>query len=232
MYTQKLLFLLFIVVFLFIICKCYNYIDDAKLNKCFYTVNETYPNIGFLTEPQYINDIILELSTNMNENWSDWPEHELLNKEKYNNPKWNVLPLKAVGKWHETNITKYPKTYNCLKNIPGLINAAFSKLGPYTTLNKHQGWANLANYILRCHLGLIISTPSYIYCENEREKQEVGKLIIFDDSKEHWADNQGDYDRIVLIMDIKRPHFIELGKSKIQDSKELTDFIKAFNDEN
>lgn len=52
--------------------------------------------------------------------------------------------------------------------------------------------------------------------------------MIFDDSKTHYAHNQSNEDRIVLIVDVARPDNIEIGTSDIGDSKELIEIINYF----
>ena len=145
-----------------------------------------------------------------------------------NKKNWTIFPFKIFGKWYDKNIKLCPKINLLLKNIPDLINASLSRLTPETSLEPHQGWAKLSNYILRCHLGIIIPGNSYIYCDNEKRKQEINKWIIFDDSKLHWADNNSNSDRIVLILDIKRPKYIKNGKSNIEETTELIDFINIY----
>ena len=51
------------------------------------------------------------------------------------------------------------------------------------------------------------------------------KIIVFDDSKMHYAENNGDSDRIILILDIERPDFVKKGISDIENTNELNEFI-------
>ena len=199
--------------------------NNIQLNKAFYTIEETYPFLNNLIDYKIIQkEVISILNPTL---WVNWPEDYLLNSKENN--KWTVYPLMAFGKWSINNIKKCSKTYEMLKYIPGLVNAGFSRFSPGTLLHPHQGYANLSNYILRCHLGIIVPRMSNLYCDNKKEKQEEGKWIIFDDSKEHYADNLGDSDRIVLLLDIKRPSNVEIGKSLVNDTSELKSFMNEFN---
>jgi hypothetical protein len=54
------------------------------------------------------------------------------------------------------------------------------------------------------------------------------KWIVFDNSKIHYANNQSDEDRIVIILDITRPDNIQIGESEIGDSKELIEIVEYF----
>jgi aspartyl/asparaginyl beta-hydroxylase (cupin superfamily) len=57
------------------------------------------------------------------------------------------------------------------------------------------------------------------------------KWIIFDDSLYHSASNEDVTDeRIILLLDIKRPNNISKGTSDVNYSNELNDFIKEFNE--
>jgi aspartyl/asparaginyl beta-hydroxylase (cupin superfamily) len=225
--------IIFFVLGLFIIYNIYyNYF--VQLDKPFYTISEVYSNLKIFN--YNFNNILLEVNNIINDyNWIDWPEYNLISREIYNNnnnKKWTIFPFKIFGKWHDKNIKLCPNIYSLLKNVPELFNASLSRLSAETSLEPHQGWAILANYNLRCHLGIIIPGNSYIYCDNEKRKQEINKWIIFDDSKLHWADNNSKNDRIVLILDIKRPTFIKKGISNINDTTELIDFINIYNNIN
>ena len=198
---------------------------DNMLDKTFYTIDETYPILNNINFDLLLND----LNNVKNMNWKEWPEFDLLkNKENTQNSKWTVFPIKSFGKWSNKYIKLCPYIYNIFKNNDDIINIGFSRLTPNTVLNKHQGWANLSNYILRCHLALTVPGAAYIYCENDKQQHIPGKWIIFDDSKIHYADNLGNDDRIVLIVDIIRPNNVKKGISNIKDSDELITFIKEF----
>lgn len=214
------------------------FIQNSKLNKRFYSINETYPILNICNSSDNFNKILLDVNKIINSNvWMDWPEKFLLQK---NNNQWNIFPFLVFKKWSIKNIQLCPNIYNLLKIIQDnllfnsdnkleLINASLSRLSAGTILKPHQGWAKLSNNILRCHLGIIIPGESHIYVESEKQKVEVNKWIIFDDSKIHWADNNSNSDRIILLLDIKRPDFIEIGKSEISDTSEVKTFINSFN---
>jgi aspartyl/asparaginyl beta-hydroxylase (cupin superfamily) len=53
-------------------------------------------------------------------------------------------------------------------------------------------------------------------------------VIVFDDSKIHYAFNTTDAERLVLIVDIKRPDHIPMGTAKGGHTSELDDFISRF----
>lgn len=222
------------ILIIFIIILLYNIIFK-KIDKCFYTLEETFPALeSFVKNDSF--ELILK-DTNNVDIWKDWPEYNLW--DFYNNPKskWTVFPFKAFGKWHDRNIKLCPNIYRLLEKLGGnLINASLSKLGSNTKLIPHKGWGYLSNNVLRCHLGIIIPNDAFIYCKDDKDleyqirQQKAQQWIIFDDSKTHFADNKDlTNDRIVLILDLKRPSNIKKGNSCIKDTSELNEFLRSFN---
>ena len=180
-----------------------------------------------------VKDELLNYINQPDNNWIEWPEYDLW---KNNNPSssWKIIPLMSFSKWSDKNTKKFPKTTTKLKKIKGLVSAGFSKLGPNTTLALHKGWGNLSNNILRCHLGLIVPELKckvfVMGASNDSMYQEESKWIIFDDSLYHSASNEDNSkDRIILLLDIERPSYIEKGISDIDNSPELNNFIDEFN---
>jgi len=125
---------------------------------------------------------------------------------------------------------------NGVKSLPNLKTALLSKLSPNTTLLPHYGWGENSNNVLRCHYGLKLpnnKSLSYVSVkENEDDAEEIrhhaqNDWLVFDDSKFHYASNNSkDEDRIVLIVDLVRPEYIERGKSTIEESSELLNIIE------
>lgn len=59
----------------------------------------------------------------------------------------------------------------------------------------------------------------------------MGQILVFDDSKSHYAFNyatNASDERIVLIVDMERPSSIPLGTAKGGHTNELDSFIKRF----
>ena len=137
----------------------------------------------------------------------------------------------AFGFWIKKNCDKCPIIYNLIKKIPGLKTASLSRLTPGTKLEPHHGWAKLSNYVLRCQYGIICDNNCILGCENDIVDVKENKIIVFDDSKLHYAQNNGKKDRIILILDIERPKNVELGKSDVTDTSELKGFIKYMKEE-
>lgn len=209
-----------------------------KVAPRYYHSREVFP----MTEKLIQNfDVILEevktlLST---KEWTPWPEETL-----YSGPlqrgDWKVIPLlytfpafdPSKSKWVSSNARQCPKTVELLKEIPGIRTALFSRLGPLTRLSAHQGWADLANYVLRCHLPLIVPENQNNLCgmwvEGHLNYHKERELLVFDDSKWHKAFNGTSEDRVVLIFDIMRPENLPKGQASAGHTDKLDEFIAAF----
>jgi hypothetical protein len=186
--------------------------------------------------------------------WRDWPETNLYkHKQSQQKQEWKVVPLcysfpaddEKNTVWVEVNANRFPKTSSLLRALPGLRTALFSRLGPNTSLASHQGWAQLSNHVLRCHVTLSLPTTeseretlnsssnNNKYCGmivgDEIQYHEIGKAIVFDDSLLHSAFNNHPSDhRIVLIVDIARPATAPRGSAEKGKTEELEAFIREF----
>jgi len=101
-----------------------------------------------------------------------------------------------------------PDTIAALRHVPHPVicgrspMALFSLLKPGTHIFPHNG---LLNTRLICHLPLIVPDGCRFRVGNEVRAWEEGKLLIFDDSFEHEAWNEGTSRRVVLLFEIWRP---------------------------
>jgi aspartyl/asparaginyl beta-hydroxylase (cupin superfamily) len=190
---------------------------------------QVFPSLQILSDN--FETIEKEYLADTNYKQYDWPEEYLYKKEKGHD--WKVVPLYGFGIWNKQYINKFPETIKMLRQIPGLRTAIFSKLGPDTELNKHQGWASLANEVLRCHMGIIVPDPitkgrSGVEVEDEFRQIKKREWCVFDDSKTHIGINKSKEDRVVLLLDIDRPWWVKKGESTIADTPELKAFIEKF----
>ena len=107
-----------------------------------------------------------------------------------------TCPLFAFGSWSRKNCDKLPILTKYLKSIPNLKVALLSKMGFYS------------NNVIRCHYGLHIPSKkcSMLVKQNdnanyEKKFHKYKKWLIFDDYKEHYAQNESDKERIILIIE-------------------------------
>src|SRR5262249_21430876 len=117
---------------------------------------------------------------------------------------WKVYPLNIMGVKPDAYCRRCPRTTALLDGIPGLFEAFFSILEGGKSIPAHDG--PYRGY-LRYHLGLIVpekDPPSIrikdqVYCSKERAS------VLFDDSWNHEVYNKCGRDRVILIVDIRRP---------------------------
>ena len=133
---------------------------------------------------------------------------------------WGVLALCEQGWLEPGYIECCPRTWDTLlrqapvPRVPGWgPSAVFSMLKAGAHIGAHTG---LYNTRLICHLPLIVPPGCRFRVGNEVREWEEGKLLIFDDTIEHEAWNDGPEDRVVLVFDIWRPELTA------QEKRELT----------
>jgi len=203
----------------------------------FYYWKEHFPELKLLQDDI---DIIIEESKNI-ENWVPWPEdHFSLSIDASNRKDWTVFPLMYTfpafddsrKTWVNSTSQMCPRTTALIKQIPNSRTALFSKLGPTTTLASHTGWADLSNYVLRCHLCLDIPNEDNscgLLVSGDVQYHKQNQIIVFDDSKSHRAFNNSDgLSRTVLIIDMARPPTIPLGTATGSHTAELDGFVSMF----
>lgn len=207
------------------ITKKYNITSDTK-----YFNIEIYPELNNIKKYNIDNELDLLLKKNLTD-WSDWPEKNLYNSQKNI---WKIMPFYYYGYWFESNCNKMPNLTNFLKKLKTIKIALLSVLSPRTTLKQHKGWGSHSNNVLRCHYGLQVPNNCYMNVKNDNEfigtiqPHKKDEWLIFDDSKTHFASNDSDEYRIILIIDLDRPSYVPVGKSDIGDSKELLEIVKYF----
>jgi ornithine lipid ester-linked acyl 2-hydroxylase len=137
-----------------------------------------------------------ELLTIRKKDFMAWPERFLYGAG------WDVFGLYAFGQKLASNCAVCPKTTEVVESIPGLMTAGFSWLEPGTHIKPHIGHSKA---VLRCHLGLIIPDECRLRVGKDTQSWEEGKTLVFDDTTEHEAWNRSSSDRVVLLLDFKRP---------------------------
>jgi aspartyl/asparaginyl beta-hydroxylase (cupin superfamily) len=117
---------------------------------------------------------------------------------------WKIFYLNAMGEKPESNRAKCPKTAALVDDIPGLFQAFFSILDGGKSVPAHSG--PYRGYI-RYHLGLVVpeENPPSIRIKDQLYTWKEGESLLFDDSWDHEVYNQAKADRVVLIVDIRRP---------------------------
>jgi len=139
------------------------------------------------------------------------PRYHELDQMQYNisarvNPDrdWKIYPLNLMGVKPKAYCARCPRTTALLDGIPGLFEAFFSILERGKSIPHHEG--PYRGYI-RYYLGLIVpeKNPPSIRVKDQEYTWKEGESVLFDDSWDHEVYNQCDADRVVLIVDIRRP---------------------------
>lgn len=233
--------IIFVILFIYFVYHIY----FSKLDKPYYTQQEVGVNLDSIKSYKIRKELDRLVDNNKGNNknkelWIDWPEYHLYDTKRSESylydterKEWKIIPIYAFGTWSSEYTRLCPETTKFLKSLPKdtLKTALFSKLGGNTRLTPHKGWAKLSNYILRCHYPIIVPEPKdrcYMVVDGDKKYHREGEWIIFDDSKLHYASNDTDSDRYILIIDIKRPDNIREGRSTVTNTKELDDLVSHF----
>ena len=131
---------------------------------------------------------------------------------------WSVLSLCENG-WVDTRVLeRFPRTWQAIQQapLPAVYGwgptVVFSKLAAGAHIAAHNGMFNTR---LICHLPLIVPPGCRFRVGNQVREWKEGELLIFDDTIEHEAWNDGTEDRVVLIFDVWRPELTEVEKEEL-----------------
>ena len=114
------------------------------------------------------------------------------------------------------NMKKYcPVFYQSIKDDIDsqlLKSGTISKLSPGTKINPHSGDIDS----LRLHIPIVDDSGAWLSVRGRKRSWKVGELFAFHDHDKHWAQHNGDHDRIVVILDYS---LSQLEKSGISIQK-------------
>jgi hypothetical protein len=136
--------------------------------------------------------------------------HSLLNDAR-----WSAFHLFRDGERVEENARRCPLIMRLLELllIPRIKRrspmALISILKPGTHIPPHHGMINTR---LICHIPLVVPPGCRLRVGAETREVVEGKAMIFDDSFEHEAWNEGGAARAVLLFEIWRPEISESEK--------------------
>ncbi len=80
-----------------------------------------------------------------------------------------------------------------------------TRLSPGDYIGAHSDSPQLCEYYTRYHLSLQDNANTVFICGGEEYRPEVGEVFKFNNALEHEVRNDGDTDRLTLIVDIKKP---------------------------
>ena len=117
---------------------------------------------------------------------------------------WTKFYVNWYGYTHESAKRSCPKTVELLSKIPSINGAMFSVLPPGGQLTRHLDPVACS---LRYHLGL--DTPNhddcYISIDDQKYSWRDGEPLLFDVTFLHFARNDADKPRLILMCDVDRP---------------------------
>jgi beta-hydroxylase len=117
---------------------------------------------------------------------------------------WRKFYLKWYGHTHASAQALCPNTLRILRDIPSVNGAMFSLLPPGGQLTRHLDPIAVS---LRYHLGL--KTPNsdacFINVDGQQYSWRDGEAVLFDITYLHFARNETDKPRLILMCDVERP---------------------------
>lgn len=139
--------------------------------------------------------------------------HRAPNRPAPNNPlldneAWTAFHFWRDGDVVAENAMRCPATMKALSHAPmpqiagRSPNAHWSRLLPGAHITPHTGMLNTR---LICHIPIKTAPHCWLRVGSETRGWEEGQPLLFDDSINHEAKNEGDQERVVLLFEIWRP---------------------------
>ncbi len=186
----------------------FDFSTGGKCRPVFFDIDATYPQLrvldrNFPTIRAELVDLLSEKATIPRYHDLD-PMQTAISGKVDADKDWKVYYLYAMGEKPAANRDRCPRTAAALDQIPGLFQAFFSILDGGKSVPAHCG--PYRGYI-RYHLGLVVPTenPPSIRVKDEIYTWKEGESVLFDDSWNHEVMNTSASDRVVLIVDVRRP---------------------------
>jgi len=188
-------------------------------NNTFYNPNIIPESLILTKNWKIIRDEVLIHYKNFKTITNDLFFENLVKKES----DWNKLYIKFYSDEIDPLAKKLcPKTCQIIETIPNLKLAFISVLAPNAKIIPHRG---IYKGVLRFHLGLYTpnSKNCFISVNDQIYSWKDGEGIIFDDTFEHYVENNTNQPRIILFCDFNRPL---TKKGKIINSFVVSNFNK------
>ncbi|GKY91848.1 hypothetical protein MPSEU_000156400 [Mayamaea pseudoterrestris] len=197
---------------------------------------EEFPYLQLLID----NLPIIQKEASMVQHWTAWPETTHYSNDNDSATPWTVFPLchcfpatdESKLAWIPSTTSLLPQTTALLQQLRAHVRTALlSRLAPQALLQAHTGWQDLANYVVRVHLPLLLPATKNVcglWVDGCVQTLRHAELVAFDDSKVHWAFNYSpSCERVVLILDVVRPRDLPMGTAVGGHSEELDSFIAS-----
>ena len=117
---------------------------------------------------------------------------------------WGRFYVKWYGYEHASAKDLCPRTSEILSGIDAVNGAMFAVLPPHSGLTRHLDPVACS---LRYHLGLATpgSNDCYINVDGQSRSWRDGEPLLFDETYLHYAKNETDQPRLILMCDVDRP---------------------------
>jgi len=119
-------------------------------------------------------------------------------------PEWRTLALQVRGVWDDVNTNLFPRTVDLLRRSGApTVEAFFAKMQAGSVINPHSDGCN---FHLTSHLGLVVPEGQcWLKVGDQKRYWEKGKVMLFDTSIIHAAENEAPTDRYVLMLRVWHP---------------------------
>jgi hypothetical protein len=127
----------------------------------------------------------------------------------YREKGWRTANLYSYFLRYADTCRNFPKTEAIVRQIPGMCLAQVAVLDPHTRIKAHLGDTNA---LIRSHLGIVVpgTLPEIGIRVGREERAWVeGDVLALQIARRHYAWNQTDHHRIVLVVDVVRPEYME-----------------------
>lgn len=122
---------------------------------------------------------------------------------------WRTANLYSYFLRYPDVCARFPKTDAVVRQIPGMCLAQVAVLDPHTRVKAHLGDTNA---LIRSHLGIVVpgTLPEIgIHVGHEKRAWVEGDVFAIQIARRHYAWNDTDHHRIVLVVDVMRPEYMD-----------------------
>jgi aspartate beta-hydroxylase len=122
---------------------------------------------------------------------------------------WRLFILKAYGIENPRNIEACPVLSSIVAAAPDVVSASISFMAPNKHIPLHRG---PFRGVLRFYLPLVVpktaggSPAAVLKIAGSEYRLSEGECLLWDDTYSHEAWNCSDEVRVVLLLDVRRPH--------------------------
>ena len=118
---------------------------------------------------------------------------------------WRSFFFYGYGYPVAENLERCPIVAEAIKDVPGLVSAIYSVVGPGAHIRRHRG---VSKAIMTAHIGLIVPREAE-KCRMDIDGNIVvwseGAVTVIDDTYEHEVWNDTDETRVLLLIQFRRP---------------------------